>query len=53
MPNFDSYVAKLGEFGVLALIEKLERYEGIKASIECPLEERWARVMCDTQLVAA
>lgn len=45
MPDFDKYVARHGEFGVQALIERLERYEGIRARIGISLEERWNALM--------
>jgi hypothetical protein len=45
MPNFETYVARLGEFGVQALVERLERYEGIRAQIGISLEERWSALM--------
>ena len=47
MLDFDTYVARHGEFGVQALIERLERYEGIRTSAELALslEERWNAVM--------
>jgi hypothetical protein len=45
MPNFEQYVARHGEFGVQAIIERLERYEGIHSRIGTPLEERWASLM--------
>lgn len=45
MLDFDKYVARHGEFGVQALIERIERYEGIRASIGISLEERWNALM--------
>jgi hypothetical protein len=42
MLNFETYVARHGEFGVQAIIERWERYEGIRANINTPLEARWA-----------
>ena len=45
MPNFDTYVSRHGEFGAQALIERIERYEGIRASIVLSLEERWNSLM--------
>ena len=44
MLDFQLYMMRYGEFGVQALIERLERYEGIRASGE-PLEERWNALM--------
>jgi hypothetical protein len=45
MPNFETYVTRHGEFGVQALIERWERYEGIRASIDTSLEARWVAFM--------
>jgi hypothetical protein len=45
MTNFETYVSRHGEFGVQALIERIERYEGIRASIVLSLEERWNLLM--------
>ena len=45
MPNFDTCVAKYGEFGVQALIERMERYEGIRANMGLSLEDRWNALM--------
>jgi len=47
MPNFDKYVSRHGEYGAQALIELIERYEGIRASIALPLEDRWNALMQD------
>ncbi len=47
MLDFETYVIRHGEFGMQAIIEKMERYEGIRASAEIPLslEERWNILM--------
>jgi len=45
MLDFDKYVARHGEFGVQAIIERLERYEGIHGRIGTPLEDRWNELM--------
>jgi hypothetical protein len=47
MLDFSVYVARHGEFAVQALIERIERYEGIRNSAEIPLslEDRWNAVM--------
>ena len=41
MLDFEKYVARHGEFGVQAIIERWERYEGIRSSAGVPLEDRW------------
>ena len=45
MLHFDQYVTRYGEFGVQALIERLERYEGVRPGIVQTLEERWNALM--------
>lgn len=41
MVDFEDCVSRYGEFGVQAIIEGLERREGIPIKIGSPLEERW------------
>jgi hypothetical protein len=57
MPNFETYMNRHGEFGVQALIERLERYEGIhpNLSFNHSLEARWNALMVgpNTQRAAA
>ncbi len=45
MLNFECLVARHGEYGVQAIIERIERYEGIRFNTEVSLEERWNVVM--------
>ncbi|MFY9288598.1 MAG: hypothetical protein WAO98_08880 [Alphaproteobacteria bacterium] len=45
MLDFDKYVARHGEFGVQALIERMERYKGIRNRIGASLEDRWNALM--------
>jgi hypothetical protein len=45
MLDFDSYVARHGEFGVQAIVETIERKEGIRYAEVLPLEERWNVLM--------
>ena len=45
MPNFESFVARHGEFGAQSLIERIERYEGVRMAASISLEERWKAVM--------
>jgi hypothetical protein len=51
MLDFDRYVTRHGEFGAQALIERLERYEGVSSYIGNSLEDRWNMLMqgCPTQ----
>lgn len=42
MLDLNKYIARHGEFGVQAIIERWERYEGIHANTNAPLEVRWA-----------
>jgi hypothetical protein len=45
MLNFERYVASLGEFGVQDIIERIERYEGIRSNRDISLEDRWNMLM--------
>ncbi|MDE1902044.1 MAG: hypothetical protein KGI37_10445 [Alphaproteobacteria bacterium] len=45
MLNFDQYVMRHGEFGVQAIIEQIERSEGIHPNTCIPLEKRWESLM--------
>jgi hypothetical protein len=43
--SFENYIVRHGEFGVQAIIEKLERYENIHSENYISLEERWENLM--------
>ena len=45
MLDFDAYVSRLGEPGVQAIVERLERSEGIRAAGAISLQDRWNAVM--------
>jgi len=45
MPDYYKYMMRYGEFGVQDLVERLERYAGIKADVLASLEQRWIAVM--------
>jgi hypothetical protein len=45
MLNFESLVARHGEIGVQAIIERIERNDGVRARGDVSLEERWEAVM--------
>ena len=45
MMDFENLVARHGEFVVQALLERIERYDGVPARSDVPLEERWKAVM--------
>jgi hypothetical protein len=45
MVDFDSLVARHGEYAVQALLERIERDDGIPARSSVPLEERWKAAM--------
>jgi hypothetical protein len=47
MLSFETYIARHGEIGVQAIIERLERYEGRTGNGVRSLEERWKAVMAD------
>jgi len=45
MANLESFVSRHGEFGAQALVERIERYEGIWPAIDATLEDRWETIM--------
>jgi hypothetical protein len=48
MLDFEKYVARHGEFGVQAIVETIERNEGIRDAAVLSLEERWNVLMQKT-----
>ena len=55
MLHFDHFVARHGEVAAQAIIENLERFEGVRTLRVQSLEERWQRLMqsADQQSLAA
>jgi hypothetical protein len=51
--DFEAYVARHGESSTQALIERLERYEGVRSNIVLSLEERWQHLMHAPNMVPA
>ena len=47
MLHFDHFIARHGEIAAQAIIENLERFEGVNAGRVLSLEERWQRLMLD------
>lgn len=47
MLDFNTYIARHGEDGVQAIIERIERVEGIRSRVLLPLEVRWNALMND------
>lgn len=45
MPNFESYLSRHGEFAIQAIIERLERDDGVSVQPSASLEERWNTLM--------
>jgi len=45
MLNYNEYLMRHGEFGVQAVIEQIERVEGISSDSCVPLESRWMLLM--------
>ncbi len=52
MPNYTEFMMRHGEFGIQAIIERIERQEGVVSNSDRPLEERWEALM-QNQRVAA
>lgn len=47
MFTFDPFVARHGEVVAQAIIENLERFQGIEFDASVPLEVRWRRLIED------
>lgn len=45
MPNYTEFMMRHSEFGIQAIIEQIERVEGLRSHVEAPLEDRWAALM--------
>lgn len=45
MLDFNAYLSRHGEHGVQAIVERIERFEGIRANTSALLEDRWNFVM--------
>ena len=52
MPNYIEFMMRHGEFGMQAIIERIERQEGIVINRDRPLEERWDALMQDQRAAA-
>ncbi len=50
MLDFHKYLMRYGEFGVQAIIERIERNEGIRFSAQATLEDRWTALMRESSL---
>ena len=55
MLDFHKYLMRYGEHSVQAIVENIERNEGIRHESPVSLETRWNRVMkeCDQSTMAA
>lgn len=45
MLDFNQFVSRHGEFGVQAILERLERYEGVRHNEPLDLQTRWNAIM--------
>jgi hypothetical protein len=45
MLDFNTYMMRHGEHGVQAIIERIERVEGVGSRVLLPLEVRWNALM--------
>lgn len=48
MLHFDQFVARHGEIVAQALVENLERFEGIRSNAALPLQQRWEKLILRT-----
>ncbi len=47
MLEFEKFLARHGEVVAQAILENLERYEGVRSCMTASLEERWQVLMQD------
>jgi len=45
MPDFNQYMMRHGEHGMLTIVEIIERNEGIRSRNDVTLEDRWNALM--------
>ncbi len=45
MLEFETFVARHGEVAAQAIIENIERFEGVRSNSTIPLEQRWQVLM--------
>ncbi len=45
MLQFDQFVARHGEIAAQALLENLERFEGIRSNTAIPVQQRWEKLV--------
>jgi len=51
MPNYTEFMMRHGEFGVQALLEQIERQEGVVISQDnLSLEQRWETLMREASM---
>ena len=49
MPNYTEFMMRHGEHGIQALVEYIERCEGIVFDVSVTLEDRWNYIMATSQ----
>ena len=45
MPDYTEFMMRHGEYGVQAIVERIERLEGVPSNTDVPLEDRWHALM--------
>ena len=53
MLHFEQFVARHGEVVAQAILENLERFEGVRSNTAVPLEQRWENLMRAPERLAA
>lgn len=52
MLDFNIFISRHGEHGAQAIVERMERYEGIRPTFGATLEQRWDLMMKADQATA-
>jgi len=53
MPDYTKFLMRHGEYGIQDLVERIERYEGIRFNDNMTLEDRWNALMRSASLPLA
>ncbi len=53
MLQFDQFVARHGEIAAQALLENLERFEGIRSNTAVPVKLRWEKLVTSAPAIEA
>lgn len=53
IPDFETFLMRHGESAVQALVEQMERSQGLSFPSDSPLEDRWISLMAPSRVLPA